>query len=151
MLDRLMDGERPPEKPVLIPPNGICLRRSTDIMASSDPLVKKALDYIAGHISTSFGAAQIADALKVRRNILDKRFRADLNRSVGEEVKRQRLALAKLLLRNSGKSVTEIATAAGFCTPSHLANTFRSDTKMTPREYRRLCLSSASMRGWHRA
>ena len=151
MLDRLMDGERPPKKPVLIPPNGICLRRSTDIMASSDPLVKKALDYIAGHISTPFGAAQIADALKVRRNILDKRFRADLNRSVGEEVKRQRLALAKLLLRNSGKSVTEIATAAGFCTPSHLANTFRSATKMTPREYRRLGLSSASMREWHRA
>ena len=27
MLDRLMDGERPPRKPVLVPPNGICLRR----------------------------------------------------------------------------------------------------------------------------
>ena len=137
MLDRLMDGERPPRKPVLVPPNGICLRRSTDIMASSDPLVKNALDYIAAHISTPFGAAQIANALKVSRNILDKRFRADLNRSVGEEVKRQRLAMAKLLLRNSGKSVSEIAKAAGFCTPSHLANTFRASTKMTPREYRR--------------
>ena len=136
MLDRLMDGEHPPKEPVLISPTGICLRRSTDIMASSDPLVKKVLDYIAGHISTPFGAAQIADALKVSRNVLDKRFRADLNRSVGDEVKRQRLAMAKLLLRNSGKTVAEIAKAAGFCTPSHLANTFRAITKMTPREYR---------------
>ena len=136
MLDRLMDGEHPPKEPVLISPTGICLRRSTDIMASSDPLVKKVLDYIAGHISIPFGAAQIADALKVSRNVLDKRFRADLNRSVGDEVKRQRLAMAKLLLRNSGKTVAEIAKAAGFCTPSHLANTFRASTKMTPREYR---------------
>ena len=151
MLDRLMDGGRPPKEPVLIPPNGICLRRSTDIMASSDPLVKNALDYIAAHISTPLGAAQIADALNVSRNVLDKRFRADLNRSVGEEVKRQRLALAKLLLRNTGKSVSEIAAAAGFCTPSHLANTFRSDTKMTPREYRRQSSSSVSMREWRRA
>ena len=151
MLDRLMDGGRPPKDPVLISPNGICLRRSTDIMASSDPLVKNALDYIAAHISAPLGAAQIADALNVSRNILDKRFRADLNRSVGEEVKRQRLALAKLLLRNTGKSVSEIAAAAGFCTPSHLANTFRSDTKMTPREYRRQSRSSASMREWRRA
>ena len=137
LLDRLMNGGKPPSRPILIPPNGICLRRSTDIMASGDPLVKKALDYMHENLSRPFGAAQIADALGVSRNILDKRFRADLNRSVGEEVKRQRLAMAKLLLRNSGKSVSEIAKAAGFCTPSHLANTFRASTKMTPREYRR--------------
>ena len=136
MLDRLMDGERPPKAPALIPPGGICLRRSTDIMASSDPLVKRALDYISRNISSPFGAAQIADALNVSRNVLDKHFRADLNRSVGAEVKRQRLALAKLLLRDSGKPVSEIAKSAGFCTPSHLANTFRASTGTTPRDYR---------------
>ena len=136
MLDRLMDGGRPPKEPVLISPNGICLRRSTDIMASSDPLVKNTLDYIAAHIDTPFGAAQIADALKVSRNILDKRFRADLNRSIGDETKRQRIALAKLLLRNSGCSVAEIARRTGFCTPSHLANTFRENTGQSPRRWR---------------
>ena len=136
MLDRLMDGERPPKKPVLISPNGICLRRSTGIMASSDPLVKKALDYISGHISTPFGAAQIADALHVSRNMLDKRFRADLNRSIGDETKRQRMALAKLLLRNTNMSIAEIAKRTGFCTPSHLTNTFRENTGQSPRRWR---------------
>jgi LacI family transcriptional regulator len=136
LLDRLMNGGTPPSSPILIPPNGICLRRSTDIIASSDPLVKKTLDYIHENLSKPFGAAQIADALGVSRNMLDKRFHADLNRSIGAEIMRQRIAMAKLLLRNSGKTVAEIAKCTGFCTPSHLANTFRDSTGETPRHYR---------------
>ena len=136
LLDRLMNGEKAPSTPILVPPSGICLRRSTDIIASSDPLVKRTLDYIADHLSTPFGAAQIADALNVSRNVLDKHFHSDLNRSIGYEITRQRIALAKLLLRNSSASVAEIAKKTGFCTPSHLANTFRDTTGMTPREWR---------------
>lgn len=137
LLDRLMNGDRPAMTPILIQPNGICLRRSTDIIASSDPLVKKTLDYISEHLATPFGAAQIADALKVRRNVLDKHFHADLNRSIGYEITRQRIALAKLLLRNSDKAIAEIAKSTGFCTPSHLSNTFRDVTGLSPREWRR--------------
>ena len=136
LLDRLMSGEKPPKAPLLVPPVGICLRRSTDVIASHDPLVRKALDYIAEHLDTPFGAAQIADALKVSRNILDKRFHADLNRAIGDEIKRQRIATAKLLLKNSGASIAEIAERTGFCTPSHLTNTFRSATGFTPRAWR---------------
>ncbi len=136
LLDRLMNGKKPPSSPMLVPTNGICLRRSTDIMASSDPLVKKTLDYIHENLSRPFGAAQIAEALKVSRNMLDKHFRADLNRSIGSEISRQRIAMAKLLLRNTDKTVAEIARCTGFCTPSHLANTFRESTGVTPRHYR---------------
>ena len=136
LLDRLMNGEKPPPNPKLIPPNGICLRRSTDIIASSDPLVKKTLDYIAENLSKPIGAAQIAEALKTSRNLLDKHFRADLNRSIGGEITRQRIAMAKLLLRNTDKTVAEIAKRTGFCTPSHLSNTFRDIIGETPRHYR---------------
>ena len=136
LLGRLMDGEAPPTSPKLIPPRGICLRRSTDIIASSDPIVKKTLDYIADNLAKPFGAAQIAEALGISRNLLDKHFRADLNRSIGSEISRQRIAMAKLLLRNTGKTVAEIAKCTGFCTPSHLANTFRDSIGETPRHYR---------------
>ena len=136
LLDRIMNGKKPPKSPILIPPGGICLRRSTDIIVSHDPIVKQTLDYIAKHINLPFGAAQIAYALNISRNTLDKHFHADLNRSIGEEIKRQRIALAKLLLRNSDASVAEIAKRTGFCTPSHLSNTFRSATGMPPRVWR---------------
>ena len=136
LLDRLMSGEKAPREPVLVPPVGICLRRSTDIIASHDPLVREALDYIAAHLGMPFGAAQVADALKVSRNVLDKRFHADLNKSIGDEIRRQRIALAKLLLRSSDASVAEIAKRTGFCTPSYLTNTFRSSTGLSPRAWR---------------
>lgn len=137
LLGRLMDGETPPEKPILVPPGGICLRRSTDIIVSHDRDVRRALDYIAEHIAVPLGAAQIADALGISRNILDKRFHADFGRSIGSEIKRQRLAKVKLLLRNSDIPVAEIARQAGFCSASHLANAFRSATGFTPRAWRK--------------
>ena len=37
LLDRLMQGEAAPERPVLIPPRGVTTRQSTDTAAVSDP------------------------------------------------------------------------------------------------------------------
>ena len=136
LLERLMDGELPPTQPILIPPSGIVLRRSTDVIASSDPLVKHTLDYITANIAKPFGAAQIASQMGVSRNLLDKRFRADLSRSIGEEIMRQRLARAKLLLKNTSKTLADIAKATGFCNAAYLSNTFRKETGATPRQYR---------------
>jgi len=147
MLDRLMDGGMAPKKPVLIPPGEICLRRSTDVIASGDPVVKRVLDYIAEHIAMPFGAAQIADDLNISRNVLDKRFHADLNRSIGDEIKRQRIALAKLLLLNPESSVAEISKRTGFCTPSHLTNMFRAATGVSPRAWRMATGKSSAQKG----
>ena len=136
LLGRLMNGERPPGNPILVPPGDICLRRSTDVIASHDQDVRRALDYIADHIAAPLGAAQIANALGISRNVLDKRFHADLGRSIGSEIKRQRMAKVKLLLRNSNAPAAEIARQTGFCSASHLANAFRSATGLTPRAWR---------------
>ncbi len=136
LLDRLMDGGRPPNTPILVPPAGVVLRRSTDVIAASDPVVRRGLKYIEEHLSSSFGAAQIADAIDITPNVLHKRFVAELGRSVGAEIARQRLAKVKLLLRNTKMPVAEIAAMVGFCTPSHLSNAFRDATGCTPRQWR---------------
>ena len=136
LLDRLMEGENSPKRPVLVPPAGIVLRQSTDTIAVSDPVLRQALGYIATNLSGDFGAEQIADSLGVKRNALDKRFAHGLGRSVGHEIMRQRLAKAKLLLRNTTQTIAQISVATGFCTPSHLSNTFRAAMGMTPRAWR---------------
>lgn len=136
-LDCLMRGESTSREAVLIQPKGIVSRRSTDIIASSDPLVKDTLSYIAANISKPFGAAQIADALGVSRNMLDKHFRADMNCSIGDEIARQRLALVKTLLRDTDSTLAAIADTAGFCTQSHLSNVFHASTGVTPSVWRK--------------
>lgn len=136
LLDGLMSGGRGPKSPILVPPAGITLRRSSDAVAVSDPLVRAALGYIADHLSTSFGVAQIARALGTTANVLHNRFMAELGHPVGAEISRQRIAMAKRLLLETGMPAQDVANAAGFCSPSHLSNAFRAATGLAPRAWR---------------
>ena len=136
LLDRLMSGQRPPKKPILVPPLGVVVRRSTEVIAVSDPTVRKAMELISKRLAQPIGSPQIADALGVRRPVLDALFREHLCHSVGEEIRRQRFARAKLLLETTNMSVAAIAAETGYCSPSHLANTFRAATGASPRAWR---------------
>ncbi len=136
LLDRLMSGTRPPRKPILVPPLGVVVRRSTEVIAVSNPTVRKAMELISKRLAQPIGSPQIADALGVRRPVLDALFREHLCHSVGEEIRRQRFARAKLLLETTNMSVAAIAAETGYCSPSHFANTFRDATGVSPRAWR---------------
>ena len=136
LLDRLMSGQRPPTTPILVPPLGVVVRRSTEVIAVSDPTVRKAMEFISKRLAQPIGSPQIADALGVRRPVLDTLFREHLCHSVGEEIRRQRFARAKLLLETTNMSVAAIAAETGYCSPSHFANTFRDATGASPRAWR---------------
>ncbi len=136
LLDRLMSGAKPPECPVMIPPAGVVVRRSTEVLAVADPTVRKAMEFVAKNLSHPIGSPQIAHALGVRRSVLDALFREHLVRSVGDEIRRQRFARAKLLLETTDTPVAEISRLTGYSSPSHLANTFRDATGVSPRAWR---------------
>jgi LacI family transcriptional regulator len=105
------------------------MRQSTDVIAVSDPLVRQVLDYIKSNLSDRFGVAQIADALGTTQNILHKRFSHEVGRTVGSEIARQRLAAAKLMLRNTGMTLAEIAEATGYC--RHTSSTRREASRIS--------------------
>lgn len=143
LLDRLMsdrDGHRSclrtRDESVLIPPKEIITRQSTDVIAISDPLARKAVEYIRRNLSSSFGAAQIAEALGVQRSRLDRAVTAAVGHSVGGEILRQRIAEVKMLLKKTDLPAAVIARKCGFCTPSYLNNVFRRVTGMTPARFR---------------
>lgn len=121
---------------LLISPTGVVTRRSTDVIAVNNPTIRAALEYIADHLHEPIGAPQIAAALSLNRANLDKHFRTTLNRSIGEEIRRQRLVKAKRLLRETNKPISAIAAKTGYCTPSHLTNAFRATFGLTPKEWR---------------
>ena len=86
LLDKLMDGEKPPRKPVLIPPRGITVRASTDFIAAASPIVRKSLEYIRLHIGEAFGLSQIADEIGASRATVSRLFEKELGRTVGAEI-----------------------------------------------------------------
>ena len=136
LLSRLMDGETAPVSPILIPPKGIAERASTDLIAISDPLLHRAVAYIASHIGESFGIAQIAAEFGVTTMRLHRLFAKEMHCRVGDEIRRQRLAKVRLMLENTRLPVGEIASAVGFTHPAHLTNAFRKAIGLTPRAYR---------------
>ena len=141
LLDKLMKerGTAKCEKgpaPILIPPRGIVVRKSTDTLAAEDPLLSAALREIARRLSTSFGVSDVAAALKVSRTQLDKLFAEKFSRSVGREIARQRIEKAKKLLSGTDKPMKEIASLCGFCNAGYFTNAFRSATGVTPKAWR---------------
>ena len=137
LLDRMMEGGAAPKSPILIAPQGITLRRSTDTVAVNNPVLRAAMAFIAAHLSEPIGAPQIADGIGISRLRLDRLFAKELDLSVGREIMRQRLVKAKLLLRNTDRSLSEIAEQTGFCNAAYLANVFRRETGMTPGTWRK--------------
>ena len=136
LLDRLMSSGRRTPRTVLIPPAGIVTRRSTDVIAVADPTIRRALEFIRRNLGRAIGAPQIAEGLGIRRTDLDALFRMQLNRAVGAEIRRQRFAQVKVLLKTTDRAISAIARETGYCTPSHLTNAFRAAFGVTPKAWR---------------
>ena len=145
LLDRLMGKTRPGNrnlksgrgsKTILIPPQGVITRRSTDTMAISDATLRLAMEIIDRRLAKPLGAAQIADEMGIPRIRLDRLFARELGTSVGQEILHQRMVAAKALLRETELTLSEIASRTGFCNAGYLANTFRREFNVTPGRYR---------------
>jgi len=149
MLDRLMTEKQPRRSrasgatPRLVPPAGIVTRRSTDTVAVADETVRRALAFIEENLEKPIGSPQIADALDCRRSELDRRFHDQLGHSVGEEIRRKRLAQVKLLLETTNRPISSIAQTTGYCTPSHLTNAFKAAFNLSPKAWRQRQMVSA--------
>ena len=142
LLDKLMSrptkqSKQSNNQTILLPPRGIIVRKSTDTLAADDPLLSAALREISRRLSTSFGVADVAEALKMPRTRLDRLFAEKFSRSAGKEIVRQRIERAKQLLTSTDKPMKEIAALCGYCNAGYFTNAFRAETGLTPKAWRR--------------
>jgi LacI family transcriptional regulator len=121
---------------VFVPPKGIVTRRSTDILAISDPMVAKALRFIWDNFDHYITVTDVATQMGVPRRRLERVFSKHLNRGIGEELRRKRLERCCELLRTTDLTVTDIVPQLGLRSKDYLHRFFREATGMTPRAYR---------------
>ena len=141
LLDRLMNGGAPPARPVRVRPTGLVTRRSTDIIALENLPVARALRYIADrYASPLLGVDDVVGASGTSRRRLERLFRAELRRTVNEEIVRVRLGQACRLLETTSLKIRDISVATGFTRPNHLFRVFRDRFSTTPRAYRGRCV-----------
>jgi LacI family transcriptional regulator len=136
LLDRLMRGEPLPDGPVLIRPQGVVVRRSTDVVAVDDPDVVKAFHYIRDHASEPFDVNDLVKEVATPLEVLEERFCAHMGHTIEAEIQRARVRRAERILSDTDLGIPEAAQASGFRNPSHFSSAFRRVTGLTPNAYR---------------
>jgi len=139
LLDNLMRGRRPKTRFIQISPNRVVTRTSTDIVAVSDSHVARALNFIRGNCRRPLYVAEVARSAGLSRRVLEKRFRAALSRTINGQIRRNRVDIIMKTLTDSSMTISEIALATGFSDAAHIARYFKSQTGISPADYRRQC------------
>ncbi len=137
LLDRLMAGGKPPKKVRELPPRGLVVRQSSDVIGIADRQVAAALRLIRAHVGESLGVSNVADALDISRSTLERRFVKLLGRTPKQEILRVQLAKAQELLSRTGLSTALVAEKAGFRSAGYFCEVFHRRMGCTPGEYRR--------------
>ncbi len=126
-----------PKTIVRHPPIGVVARLSTDCYAFQNPLVANALHWIKNNFYNGIQASDVADAMNVTQQGLQKAFAACYSKSPGQEIRYQRTQAVAHLLKSSSATLDEIAKNCGYYSVNSLINSFRSEYKTTPGRYRK--------------
>jgi LacI family transcriptional regulator len=122
--------------PIVLPPRELIPRDSTDVFASDDEMVAKALRYIADNCHKPINVTDVVQKLRVCGRTLARRFQKARGCRPIDELTRMRITRAKRLLQESDASIRDVAEQCGFATGSQFILAFRRVEKMTPGEYR---------------
>jgi LacI family transcriptional regulator len=139
LLDAWMKKQRIPKpgENHLLPPGDIVVRQSSDIVAVEDPRIAAALRFIRQHATEQIDVARVARETALSRSVLERRMKAFIGRSPGEEINRIRFAAVEKLLMETDLTLDAIAARCGFTHPQYMAEAFRKRTGITPGEFRR--------------
>ena len=136
LLGRLMRGATPAAAPILLPPRGVVVRQSTNMLAVHHRQVAKAVHFIHEHFRAPLSIEEIASATGLSRSGLTVAFRRELGESVARYIARHRAEEAARLLCETDLKTAEVAERAGYTSLEHLYRAFKRAADTTPARYR---------------
>lgn len=101
------------------------------------PAIAAAIEWMTRRLDHDFAVADAAAAAGLSVTRFHERFQREVGFAPGEWRTRQRIRLAKGLLRRGDRSITDVAMRTGFATSQYFATAFKKMVGLTPREYRR--------------
>jgi LacI family transcriptional regulator len=113
------------------------VRGSTDAFVSEDPIVSRAMRFIAENASRSITIEDVAEAVETSSRTLQQRFTQFVGRSVYSEINRLRIETVKRILIDADVTLEAVASENGFTDVSHMVKNFRKATGKTPGEFRK--------------
>lgn len=141
LLDKLMRGQSPATRPILIKPRGVEVRKSTDLLDITDVPdrpVARAVRFIADHYKESIQIRDVAAEAGISKRALHIRFTRHMGRSIHEQIILKRIEYARFLLKTTDCKTTSIALASGFASRERFSVAFKQATGMNPSEFRKM-------------
>jgi LacI family transcriptional regulator len=137
-LDELFTSKEAGRSPDLqVPPLGVVVRQSTEVLAVEDAYLAKALRFIRSDPAQKMNVDDVAAQAGYCRRLLEQRFAKILGRSPAAEIKRVRVELALQLLQTTNMRISDVAEKSGFTTAEYMATVFRKEFGVAPLSFRR--------------
>ncbi len=138
LLSQLLEGKRSSKLPILIPPDRVVARQSTNILAIEDPEIADLVQQIRDHLEEVSGVERILSLCSLSRRQLEQRFRKGLGSSPHALLNELRIERAKALLAEPRKrTLTSVASDCGFSELRRFRVVFRRLINLSPAEFRR--------------
>jgi len=99
--------------------------------------LRQITDWMTAHVVEDFDLARLAALVGLSKYHFHRLFKSSIGVSPSRYHTNLRMELARRLLRETKKSVVDVAFEVGYSNPSHFAQLFRRQTGLSPSEYRR--------------
>jgi LacI family transcriptional regulator len=137
LLDRLMSKKLVTERRIFLPPIGVVVRQSTDVVALADRALAELIRYVREHACSGLRVEDLLERTPLSRSSLQRRFKAVLGRTPKAEILRTQLERAKELLAHTDLPIAEVAGRCGFAQLKRFSGAFHAKIGMPPGAYRR--------------
>lgn len=101
-----------------------------DFISKVNKLINENID------NSSFSVEQMADEMNVSRIQLYRKMKAILGINISDYIQNIRLEKAKVMLDETMLTISEVAYATGFSSPSYFSTSFKNKFNKTPKSYR---------------
>lgn len=137
ILSDMLSGNPAPTETEFIAPIEVVQRLSTQVSAVEDREIARVCRYIREHACEGIDVNHVAEFTTLSRRQLERRFRAELDRSLHDEITAIQIAKVKQLLCETTMTLEQIAPLAGYSHKERLSAVFKRKTGETPGEFRR--------------
>lgn len=136
LLDRCIHGQRIPAEPVILKPEGVVARGSSETAAAAGPDVLRAMGFIREHAHLPISVDDVVDHVAVSRRRLERQFRRSLDRSILNEITLAHLARARSLLIRTDLPINAVAQRSGLTDARGMAKVFHKQLGTSPNQVR---------------
>ena len=104
---------------------------------SASSNARRTTEWLENKLSEEFNLDRLAEQAGLSKFHFLRSFKKATGQSPSQYHINSRMDAARRLLRETKKSVVDVALEVGYSNLSHFAQMFRRETGLTPREYRR--------------